>query len=156
MIQALYAPMEEMEAFTQIRRRMQKKPHQGMILAGGCIDSQKAHLIGCLARDYPVTCIIAPDDLRAREICEDYRVFDRNVLLYPARDFLFFQADLASRTLTTQRIRCMKALAEITSGLGSERVTVVLTQRSLMRWMRSGPMRKGTRSIRRRKSRSCP
>ncbi len=132
MIQALYAPMEEMEAFTQIRRRMQKKPHQGMILAGGCIDSQKAHLIGCLARDYPVTCIIAPDDLRAREICEDYRVFDRNVLLYPARDFLFFQADLASRTLTTQRIRCMKALAEITSGLGSERVTVVLTQRSLM------------------------
>ena len=132
MIQALYAPMEEMEAFQQIRRRMQKKPNQGMILAGGCIDSQKAHLIGCLARDYPVTCILAPDDLRAKEICDNYRIFDEHVLLYPARDFLFFQADLQSRTLTTQRVRCMKALAEITSGLGHERVTVVLTQRSLM------------------------
>ena len=117
MIKALYAPMEEMEAFVQIRRRMQKKAGQGMILAGGCIDSQKAHLIGCLARDYPVTCIIAPDDLRAKEIHENYRIFDPNVLLYPARDFLFFQADLQSRTLTTQRVRCMKALADITSGL---------------------------------------
>ncbi len=132
MIKALYAPMEEMEAFVQIRRRMQKKAGQGMILAGGCIDSQKAHLIGCLARDYPVTCIIAPDDLRAKEIHENYRIFDPNVLLYPARDFLFFQADLQSRTLTTQRVRCMKALADITSGLGSERVTIVLTERSLM------------------------
>ena len=132
MLKALYAPMEEMEAFQQIRRRMQKKPNQGMILAGGCMDSQKAHLIGCLARDYPVTCIIAPDDLRAREIYENYRMFDRHVLLYPARDFLFFQADLQSRTLTAQRVRCMKALADITAGLGSERVTIVLTQRSLM------------------------
>ena len=131
MIKALYAPMEEMEAFQQIRRRMQKA-YQGMILAGGCIDSQKAHLIGCLSRDYPVTCILAPDDLRAREICENYRIFDEHVLLYPARDFLFFQADLQSRTLTTQRVRCMKALADITAGLGHERVTIVLTQRSLM------------------------
>ena len=132
MIQAMYAPKEEMEAFVQIRRRMQKKTHQGMILAGGCIDSQKAHLIGCLARDYPVTCILAPDDLRAKEICENYRIFDEDVLLYPARDFLFFQADLQSRTLTTQRVRCMKALADITAGLNSERVTIVLTERSLM------------------------
>ena len=132
MIKALYAPMEEMEAFVQIRRRMQKKLSHGMILLGGCIDSQKAHMIGCLARDYPVTCILAPDDLRAKEICENYRVFDENVLLYPARDFLFFQADLKSRTLTTQRVRCMKALADITSGQGSERVTIVLTMRALM------------------------
>ena len=76
MIKALYAPMEEMEAFQQIRRRMQKA-YQGMILAGGCIDSQKAHLIGCLSRDYPVTCILAPDDLRAREICENYRIISK-------------------------------------------------------------------------------
>ena len=132
MIKAMYAPMEEMEAFHQIRRGMQKKNQHGMILTGGCIDSQKAHLIGCLALDYPVTCIIAPDDLRAKEIFDNYRIFDENVLLYPARDFLFFQADLKSRTLTAQRVRCMKALADMTSGFGHERVTIVLTQRSLM------------------------
>ncbi len=132
MIRAMYAPMTEMETFQLIRQRMQRQQNQGMILAGGCIDSQKAHLIACLALEYPVTCIIAPDDLRAREICENYRIFDPGVHLYPARDFLFYQADLQSRTLTTQRVRCMKALADMTAGLGKERVTVILTQRALM------------------------
>ena len=130
MIRALYEPMLELEAFRQIRSRMQK--NTGVIQVGGCIDSQKAHLIACLAEEYPVTCIIAPDDLRAREIYENYRVFDRDVLLYPARDYIFFQADVQSRTQTTHRVRCMKALAEMTSGRGSERVTVIITQAALM------------------------
>ena len=130
MIRALYEPMLELETFRQIRQRMQKK--KGIIQVGGCIDSQKAHLIACLAEEYPVTCIIAPDDLRAREIHENYRVFDPDVLLYPARDYIFSQADLQSRTQTTQRVRCMKALSEITSGRGSERVTVIVTQSALM------------------------
>ena len=130
MIRALYEPMLELETFRQIRHRMQKK--KGMIQVGGCMDSQKAHLIACLAEEYPVTCIIAPDDLRAREIHENYRVFDPDVLLYPARDYIFSQADLQSRTQTTQRVRCMKALSEITSGRGNERVTVIVTQTALM------------------------
>ena len=90
MIRALYEPMLELETFRQIRGRMQK--NTGVIQVGGCIDSQKAHLIACLAEEYPVTCIIAPDDLRAREIYENYRVFDRDVLLYPARDYIFFHS----------------------------------------------------------------
>ena len=130
MIRALYEPMLELETFRQIRGRMQK--NTGVIQVGGCIDSQKAHLIACLAEEYPVTCIIAPDDLRAREIYENYRVFDRDVLLYPARDYIFFQADLQSRTQTTNRVRCMKALADITSGRARERVTVIVTMSALM------------------------
>ena len=130
MIRALYEPMLELETFRQIRGKMQK--NTGVIQVGGCIDSQKAHLIACLAEEYPVTCIIAPDDLRAREIYENYRVFDRDVLLYPARDYIFFQADLQSRTQMTHRVRCMKALADITSGRAGERVTVIVTISALM------------------------
>ena len=130
MIRALYEPMLELETFRQIRSKMQK--NTGVIQVGGCMDSQKAHLIACLAEEYPVTCIIAPDDLRARELYENYRVFDRDVLLYPARDFIFFQADLQSRTQTTSRVRCMKALTDITSGRGLERVTVIVTETALM------------------------
>ena len=130
MIRALYEPMLELETFRQIQGKMQK--NTGVIQVGGCIDSQKAHLIACLAEEYPVTCIIAPDDLRAREIYENYRVFDRDVLLYPARDYIFFQADLQSRTQMTHRVRCMKALADITSGRAGERVTVIVTISALM------------------------
>ena len=95
MIKALYAPMTEMAEFTALREQM--KGNKGLLQAGGCIDSQKSHLIACLAEGYPVRLILAPDDLRAKEIYENYQIFDRNVLLYPARDFLFFQADVQSR-----------------------------------------------------------
>ena len=105
MIRALYEPMTELETFRLIRQQMNKR--SGCIQVSGCIDSQKAHLMACLAQAYPVTMIVAPNDLRAREIYENYRVFDRDVMLYPARDFIFFQADVSSRTLTTQRVRVM-------------------------------------------------
>ena len=125
MIKALYAPMTEMAEFTALREQM--KGNKGLLQAGGCIDSQKSHLIACLAEGYPVRLILAPDDLRAKEIYENYQIFDRNVLLYPARDFLFFQADVQSRHLTTQRVQVMKALAA-----PDGEVTVILTMSALM------------------------
>lgn len=143
MINALYQPLSELEEFGQIQRVMKYK--KGMALISGCIDSQKSHLIACLAQSYPVRLIIAPDELRAKEIYENYQVFDPNILYYPARDILFFQADLQSRHLTTQRVRVMKALAEVSSNAGQALasdgvaaaenfipVTVVLTMSALM------------------------
>jgi transcription-repair coupling factor (superfamily II helicase) len=117
--------MTEMAEFTALREQM--KRNKGLLQAGGCIDSQKSHLIACLAEGYPVRLILAPDDLRAKEIYENYQIFDRNVLLYPARDFLFFQADVQSRHLTTQRVQVMKALAAPEGEL-----TVILTMSALM------------------------
>ena len=122
--------MTELETFRLIRQQMNKR--SGCIQVSGCIDSQKAHLMACLAQAYPVTMIVAPNDLRAREIYENYRVFDRDVMLYPARDFIFFQADVSSRTLTTQRVRVMQALSEIVNGERTQPVTVVLTLTGLM------------------------
>lgn len=115
MMKAFYAPMTELEEFSRLRRAMKQKSSPGCLLVTGCIDSQKTHLIACLSQDYPVRMIIAPNDLRAREIYENYQVFDRNVYLYPARDFIFFQADVQSSHLTTERVRVMKALASAPS-----------------------------------------
>ncbi len=146
MIKALYAPMEELEQFTRLREDLKKSP--GMHLVSGCIDSQKTHLIACLAREYPVSMIIAADDLRAKEIYENFQVFSRNVYLYPARDVLFFQADVQSAQLTTERVRVMKALASAPtqpaqtdraegasvggSAGGQDGITIILTLQALM------------------------
>jgi len=123
MIKALCAPMEELQQFTRLREDLRKRP--GMHLVSGCIDSQKTHLIACLAKDYPVTMIIAADDLRAKEIYENFQVFSKNVLLYPARDVLFFSADLQSAQLTTERVRVMKALASAPTTLPQKSSTGV-------------------------------
>ena len=44
--------------------------------------------------------IVTFNDLRAKELYEDYRFYDRNVLLYPAKDLIFFQADIHGNQLT--------------------------------------------------------
>jgi transcription-repair coupling factor (superfamily II helicase) len=67
------------------------------------------------------TVIVTGNDLQAKEICENYRLFDREVLYFPAKDLIFFQADIHSNLLEQQRITVLKALVE------REQVTVVTT-----------------------------
>ena len=109
-MKALFAPLSELGGFQEIRSRL--RTNQGLVLVTGCIDSQKAHFIAGLGEGMPVRVIVAPNDLRAKEIYENYRVFDRNALLFPAKDFIFFQADVHSNLLEQQRIGVWKALAE--------------------------------------------
>ena len=56
--------------------------------------------------------LIAENELKAKELYEDYRLYDREVLLYPARDLIFYQADLSGNLLTRQRIQVIQALLE--------------------------------------------
>ena len=65
--------------------------------------------------------IITYNDLRAKEIYENYRFFDRDVLYFPAKDLIFFQADIHSNLLEQQRIAVLKALVE------RKKVTVITT-----------------------------
>ena len=59
------------------------------------------------------------DERSAKQIYEDYRFYDKNVYYYPARDLLFFQADIHGNLLIRQRMQVIRAL------LTSEEITVV-------------------------------
>ena len=100
-MKAFRAPLYELGEFEEIREKLKK--NTGVLQVTGCIDSQKAHFIAGLGEGMPVRVIVAPNDLRAKEIYENYRVFDRNALLFPAKDFIFFQADVHSNLLEQQR-----------------------------------------------------
>ena len=71
----------------------------------------------------------SPKKMRIREIYENYKLFDRNAMLFPAKDFIFYQADVRSGLIDAQRLGVIKALAE-----GSA-TTVVLTVTALMNHM---------------------
>ena len=62
--------------------------------------------------------IIAENDLKAKELYEDYRMYDPNVLLYPAKDLIFFQADVHGNLLTRERMKAVAALLEKKRGYG--------------------------------------
>ncbi|MCD8014576.1 MAG: transcription-repair coupling factor [Lachnospiraceae bacterium] len=63
-----------------------------------------------------VTLIITHNDLRAKEMFENYRFFDRDILYFPAKDLIFFQADIQSNLLEQQRTQVLKVLAEAYAG----------------------------------------
>lgn len=95
------------------------KENRGILQISGCMESQKAHLMYGLSGLFPCRLILAEDERRAKEIYEDYRFYDKNILYYPAKDLLFFQADIHGNLLIRQRMRVIKAL------LAQEEITVV-------------------------------
>ena len=124
MREAFYQPMLDLLEFQKLREDMKKK--EGFFLVTGAIDSQKSHLIAALGRDCPLRVIIAPNDLRAKEIMDNFALFEDHLYYYPARDYIFFQADVQSSFLTQQRVAVMKALAS------GENCTIVLTMTALL------------------------
>ena len=48
----------------------------------------------------------------AKELYEDYRFYDKRVYYYPAKDLLFFQADIHGNLLIRQRMQVIRALLE--------------------------------------------
>ena len=56
--------------------------------------------------------LIAENELKAQQLYEDCRLYDPEVLFFPARDLIFYQADISGNLLTRQRMQVFKALME--------------------------------------------
>lgn len=82
----------------------------------GCIDTQKCHFIYGLSQDISWKVIITQNEIRAREIAEDYRMFDRNVLYYPSKDVIFYSADIHGSAISVERLKVVKALIKEDGG----------------------------------------
>lgn len=109
-MKAFLTPLQGLAEFEQIKEK--SKTNKGILQVSGCMESQKSHLMYGLSGIAPYRLILAEDERRAREIYEDYRFYDRKVYSYPAKDLLFFQADIHGNLLIRQRIKVIKALLE--------------------------------------------
>lgn len=79
-----------------------------------------------IPRSNAIRLIVTYDEKRAREIVEDYRFYDRNVCFYPAKDALFYYADVHNNTTVQNRLEIFKRIAE------QEHTTIVTTIEGLM------------------------
>ena len=105
-MQALLAPLKELAEYDEIRKSVRQG--KGTIALSGCVDSQKLHMIYGLSDGLKYKVIVTYNDLKAKEIYEEYRFYDRNVMLYPAKDLIFFQADIhGNLSMTSKPILCL-------------------------------------------------
>ena len=109
-MKAFLTPLQGLAEFEQIKEK--SKTNKGILQVSGCMESQKSHMMYGLSGIAPYRLILAEDERRAREIYEDYRFYDRKVYSYPAKDLLFFQADIHGNLLIRQRMKVIKALLE--------------------------------------------
>lgn len=123
-MRALTAPLHELSEFEEIIALL-KKPGKAAALTG-CVESQKLHMVYGIGDGYQNKLIVTFSDLRAKEIQEDYQFYDRDVTSYPAKDLIFYQADIHGNQLIKERIKCLRRVLE------GKPVTVVTTFSSLM------------------------
>ena len=101
-MQALLTPLHELAYFSEMQEMLKKKK---CISVSGCVDSQKLHMIYGLSDGFKYKIIVTYSDLRAREIFEEYKFYDKNVMLYPAKDLIFFifPSPLLSRSIISHK-----------------------------------------------------
>ena len=93
------------------------------ILITGCMDAEKSNIIETLssAAGKRHRIIVAYDEIRAREIAADMKLYDKKAMLYPAKDIMFFSADIHGNAIVSGRLEVLKRLIE------DEASTIVLS-----------------------------
>ena len=108
-------PLMELKEYEDLTQALLQK--KGPLQATGTLDSQKVHLMNHLGKDYSWKLVVTYDETRAREIYEDYGNYTKQVWLYPAKDLLFYAADIHGNLIAKQRIQVIKALMEENGGV---------------------------------------
>ena len=121
-MKALLAPLAELADYQDIRKERNKE--SGLIQIAGCVNSQKTHLMYALGDGCEYRVIAFSSEEKAGKACEECRLFTDRVYLYPARDLLFYYADIKGNLLTNRRMEVLRALIEKKDG---EPVTVITT-----------------------------
>ena len=105
----LTEPLREIADYRYLIENIQTK--NTPVLATGVIDVQKTQLIYSICEELDSKAlIIAYDETAAKNICNDISMLNAKALYYPAKDFIFYSADVHSSDITKQRFKAIDDL----------------------------------------------
>lgn len=110
-MEVLRAPfrLSDLESKYELAKKKKKMP----VEITGTDGFARYYVMDCLGTGR-VKLIITYSEDRAKEIRDSYSFFDRNVLYYPAKDILFYSADIHGHTILRQRMEVVKGIIENT------------------------------------------
>ena len=112
--------LSEALSFTECRQVLERK--QGPAVLSGCLDSQLIHMAVELTEGYPIKLLVTYSEQKAAEMAEDAVCFGEEAIVFPAKDLLFYQADVSGKLITARRMSAIKRI--ITEGKGLVITTV--------------------------------
>lgn len=103
----LTSPLSGLSSFEEAVHKLNDRK---TVLVTGCVDSQKWNMAFGLSDGFQNRLIVTYSDIRVKEIYEDYRMYEKNVRMYPPKDAIFYQADVHGNKITRERISCLKRI----------------------------------------------
>lgn len=123
-MKALSEPLEQLNSFIQVKEYLQEV--KGPVHISGTEGSDRVFVMNGCAESADVRLVVTYDEERANRLYEDFRFYEKNVLIYPSKDVLFFSADIHGNAIVRRRMEIFKSLIE------GERCTIVLTVDALL------------------------
>ena len=111
----MYDPLSGMPEFNELRDELKKTGRPVSVL--GCMSSQKIELVSGLKRDYGWLLYICRDERALTPVFNDFKNFEQNTYIYPAKDLLFYSSDIRGGYLTNERMEALKHLLEDEKGV---------------------------------------
>ena len=93
---------------------------QGPVLVSGCTDGAKAHLVSTFKGkkkrgNYKI--IVTADENKAKEWVENFRFFGGEAAYFPAKDPLFYSADVHGNAIAKERLRGIESIIKGQGGV---------------------------------------
>ena len=102
-------PLLQLNEYEQVRDCLSKSKSCQVT---GCTDSQLAHFINGLSNGYKQKVIVTFSAIKAKELYEDLKGFTDDVIMYPAKDMIFFSADVHGSYILQQRLEFIQRILE--------------------------------------------
>ena len=109
-MKAFFQPLKEIAEFNEIYKNRRKD--KGILQISGCVTSQKTHMAAALGDDTIYNILVYSSDEKARKAYEEYRFLSDDVYLYPAKDLLFYHADIKGKYIAAKRMEVISAVLE--------------------------------------------
>ncbi|MBO5460986.1 MAG: transcription-repair coupling factor [Ruminococcus sp.] len=124
-MRALLAPLSELADYDEIIKNLKKE--KGMLQIAGSINSQKTHMMSALGKKVRFRLLVFENNEKAEQAFEEVRFLEENVYRYPAKDLLFYYADIKGKYLLSQRMEVVRALLEENEDAKENGITVITT-----------------------------
>lgn len=112
-------PIEALAYYNEITNSIKKTGQ--LAVAFGCVEQQKPSFVYGISENFNQRIIITHNEINARKLYEAYRGLDKNTYFYPAKDFIFYSADIHGNQIVKERLSVIEKLVK------GEEITVITT-----------------------------
>ena len=110
-MKVLQEPFEQLNISKQIREWLDAGDGFVDVIGSSMEGTDRVFLMNSISDRSPVKLVLTYSDKRAEQLYSDLRFYSRDVYMYPAKDILFFSADVHGNAITRRRMDVLRRLA---------------------------------------------